>query len=73
MVRPHITLSREDIFKVVGLLAALGGAWVAADARMTRVESKVEQQAETNREMKDDVREIRRDVKRLLAREHPGP
>ena len=64
-----IHFSREDIFKIVGILAALGGAWVAADARMTRVETKQEEQVTANKEMREDIREIRKDVKSLLRRD----
>lgn len=66
MSPPRITFTREQLMQAVAVVVAVSGAWFAVDARVKVIETQQVSQAETNREMKADIKEIRQDVQYVV-------
>lgn len=66
MSPPRLSFTREEIFKVVGVIALCAGAWYGVEARVQRIEEKQADQSRLNRENREDIQEIRRDVKDIM-------
>lgn len=62
-----MTFNREvrlgDILNVLGFMAAAAGAWMSVDSRITRVEVTQTAQGAAMGEIRDNIKEIKQDVK----------